>query len=427
MEATALAASPPRKEDTVSAIDSRDDVVAFVVGSGQQTMYFSKSALMRHTPFFRAYFTEHAAQAAETGGTECGGTIVVLRHVRPRSAEAALRLCHSAHHADDKLFWSLQRECEKADAAHQPEALRTVLSLYSACVTFELHAHAQTISASVASVVAADTVYDVLKTCARYTTTLLPETQRAVGLDVLLAACNAFVRAPGAQQGERRWRRLFKQNPGLSERVAAASAAPAASTAVAAVSSAHGEGKAIAAEGSSPSPPRRALLPPRKDAAVTDASAIAIPKSTAPLPDVFAEHLRQTEDLALTAQWRCRTMAAEVTALREDCAALKSAAQRDEAVAAELTLYLGEVRVYLQALRRGEADMQRLCSAAAALCTAASLPTSASTLHELRYNIQHASALTAERKAAVDELIAVEQDALCELDAELARLRGAMG
>ncbi|KAG5481116.1 hypothetical protein LSCM1_06797 [Leishmania martiniquensis] len=415
----APAARASHKEDTASANDSDDDAVAFVIGDGQHTMYFSRSALMRHTPFFCAYFTERTAHAAAAGGGGCGGAIVMLRHVQPRSAEAALRLCHSAHHADDELFWSLQRECETADAALQPEKLRAVLSLYSACVTFELHAHAKAVSATVANIVTAHTVYDVLKTCARYTTTLLPETQRAAGLDMLLAACHAFVRVPAAWQSERRWRRLLRRYPELLERVAAAHAATAASAAASTVSSAHGESSTIPVAGFSPPSLRRVLLSPQKDAAATAVSATAVPQSAAPLPDVFAEHLRQTEDLALAAQWRYRTMAAEVAALRESCTALENTARRDEAAAAELALYLGEVRVYVQALRSAEAEAQQLCAAAAA----PSLPTSPATLHELRCNIQCASARAAERKAAVDELIVVEQDALCELDAELARLR----
>ncbi|AYU78083.1 BTB/POZ domain containing protein, putative [Leishmania donovani] len=409
--------SVSRTADTASDVDNGDDVVAFVVGDGQHKLYFSKRALMRHAPFFRAYFTEHAAEVAAASGGGSGATTVVLRHVKPRSAEAALRLCHSAHHSDDGLFWLLQRECEKADEAHKPEALQAVLSLYAACVKFELYEHAKAASATAAGAVTAHTVYDVLKTCARYATTLLPETRRAVGLDVLLAACYAFMRTSGAWQGERRWRRLYEQYPELSEIVAAASAATA-------TSSAHGESSASAAAGGSPSPLRRVLLSPQKDPATAGSSATVMPESAAPLPDVFAGHLRQTEGLALAAQWRCRTMSAEVTALRESCAALEVTAHRDEAAAAEVALYLGEVRVYVQALGCAEAEMQQLCAAAATMCAApSSSAAAASTLHELRHALQRASAWAAERKAAVDELLAMEQDAVCELDAELARLR----
>ncbi|CAJ1015162.1 putative BTB/POZ domain containing protein [Leishmania shawi] len=414
-----LATSVSPKAGRSSAIDDCDDVVAFVVDDGQHTLYFSKRALMNHTPFFRAYFTEHATASAG----ESSSNTIVLRYVNPRSAEAALHLCHSANHADDELFLSLLRECEGADAARQPEALLAVLSLYAACVKFELHAHARAASATAARAVTKRTVYDALKTCARYATTLSPETQRAVGLDALLAACHAFVRVPGACQGERRWRRLYAQYPQLAEMVAAARAASAASAAAPSTFTAHGESSAIASAGNTPSQ-RRTLLSPRKEQDTIEESAVMIPQSAALLPDVFTGHLRQTEGLALAAQWRCRAMSAEVAALRESWAALESTTRRDEAAATEATLYLGEVRVYLQALRRAEAEVQRLCDAAAATCAAPSLPTSASTLHELRYTLQHASEWAAERKAHIDELLAIEQGAVRELDAELAQLRG---
>ncbi|CBZ25660.1 hypothetical protein, unknown function [Leishmania mexicana MHOM/GT/2001/U1103] len=406
--------------DAASVVDNGDDVVTFVVGNGQHTLYFSKRALMSHAPFFREYFTEHAAEATAASGGGSGGTTVVLKHVKPRCAEAALRLCQSANHSDDGLFWSLQQECERADAAHKPEALRAVLSLYAACVKFELHEHAKAASATAAGAVTAHTVYDVLKTCARYATTLLPETRRGVGLDELLAACYAFVRTPGAWQSERRWRRLYEQYPELFEIVAAASAATT-------TSSAHGEGSAIAAAGALPSPLRRVLLSPQKEPATPGSSATAMPESAASLPDVFAGHLRRTESLALAAQWRCRAMSAEVAALRENCAALEATAQRDEAAAAEVALYLGEVHVYVQALRRAEAEVQQLCAAAATVCAApSSSAAAASTLHELRYALQRASAWAAERKATIDGLLAKEQDTVCKLDAELARLRAVM-
>ncbi|GET87871.1 hypothetical protein, unknown function [Leishmania tarentolae] len=413
---SALDASASPAADTNSAVDRGDDIVAFVVGDDRHMLYFSKSALMRHTPFFRAYFTENASKAATTSGGGSGGTTVMLRHVKPLSAEAVLRLCHSAHHSDDELFWSLQRECQKADAAHKPEALRAALSLYAACVKFELHEHAKAASGTVAGAVTENTVYDVLKTCARYATALLPEARQAVGLDAVLAACSAFVQIRGSGHGGRRWHRLYEQYPTLSEILAAASVASTKSNA-------HGESSAIAAAGDSPPPLRRVLLSPQKDLSTTAPSATAMPRSHAPLPDVFASYLRQTEGLALAAQWRCRAMSAEVTALRESCAALEATAQRDEAAAVEATLYLSEVRVYMQALRQAEVELQQLCAAAAVTCGASSSAADVSTLHELRHTLQRASAFATERKAAIDELLAMEKDAVDALDVELARLR----
>ncbi|KAG5507685.1 hypothetical protein JKF63_06634 [Porcisia hertigi] len=349
--------------------------------------------------------------------------------MNPLSAEAALRLCHSAYHADDNIFWSLLRGCENADEPHKPAALRAVLSLFAACVKSELYAHAKAASATAAGAVTVHTFYSALKVCARCAATLPSETRRLIGLDALLATCFDFVRTPGAWQGTRRWRRLHDRYPELTEMLATAK------TASATTSSPNGEGSTDGAANDPPSPLRHVLLSPKKESATTTGAATALvtTKSAVPVPDAFAEHLRQTERVALAAQWWWRTISTEVTSLRERCAALKASAQRDEAAAEALTLYLAEVSAYVQALRCAGVEVQRVYATAASTCSAPSslppstpaslFPTAASTAHELRSILRCALSLALAQRSAVDDLLSLEQDAVHKLDVELARLR----
>lgn len=419
--ASELSSSAPRDEE---------DAVAFVVGDAARTLYFSRRALVQHTPFFRRYFIEHAAEAAELV-KQAGGTTVVLKHVQPRSAEAALRLCQSAAHADDHLFWQLQRECTEAlETQQRAGALQTVLSLYATCVKFELYGHARAASATVVEAVAEETVYDAVKTCARYVTSLPPETRRGIGLDALLRACAGLAPPPATwRSASRRWRRLAEQYPELPEALAAAAAATASSRVAPRSTAARLQ---LLEQ-------RRALLSPQEEAAAAEGasaatSASALPASAsqlvpgegpaAPLPGVFAGHLVQTEQLALAARRRWRVMTEEVAALRAECARLSADAALDEAASAETAAYLGDLRVYVQALRAAEADMRSVCAAVAALpsMSADASLTTAATLHELRHTLQCTAAEASAQRTTVEEELRQEQDAVDELTAEVARL-----
>ncbi|KPA78646.1 hypothetical protein ABB37_06246 [Leptomonas pyrrhocoris] len=396
-----------------ASCEEADDIVSFVVEDGAHTLYFSKRRLMRHTPFFKAYFTAHAA-ASNSDAVGINNNTVVLKHVTGAAAEAALRLCHSNQHGDDGPFWALQTACTEAtttSAVQRRDALRHLLSLYEACVKFELLRHAHVVGDALAAAVTTATVLDVLKTCARYTSALPLGVRAKIGLRGVLAACRACLPSAWAcNRDEKRWRRLCSQYPELPAmlEVEAAAATAEQSTDTAVV-----ERSGL----------RQALLSPQRDGAVK-----ATIESTAdhrggsnetvrsPLEDVFAHHLRQTEALALEAQIRRREMEADVAALRAGGAALRDRVREDEDAAAESTRYLSDARVYVQALCAAETDMRALRTA---------LVPASSAMHALRHELERAAERAEERRSAVDELLAAEEDALRDLDDELAKLRSA--
>jgi hypothetical protein len=422
-----------------------DDVVSFVVGDGTHTLYFSKQRLIQYTPFFKAYFTAHAAAligvSSEFKNTSNNGNMVVLKHVTAAAAEAALRLCHSRHHDDDEAFWTLQRAC--ATAPQRRGALRDVLSLYETCVKFELHRHAHAVAKTVETAVTPITVLDVLRTCARYTSALPKDIRLKIGLQSLLAACRPCIPAAWTcDHDERRWRRLCAAYPELPAMLEAA-AAVAVNDDAAVKHDASGDGR-----GGIP----RHLLSPLIDYAVPEPngsgndvapqsdrqrkhhhhrhqhqeqqqSSAAVVTTETTLEDVFMHHLQQTEALALAAQRRRSAIEADVVALRACGAALRARVSEDEAAAAASTRYLADTRVYVQALRAAGEDMRALCTTlVAAPADAATLPAT-SALHALRHQLERATELAVERRSSVDELLAVEEEALRRLDDELAELQ----
>lgn len=405
-----------------------DDVVSFVVQDGTHTLCFSKRRLMRHSPFFRVYFTVHATatslestDATAAPNSQVNSGTVVLKHVRAAAAEAALRLCHSRRHSDDSAFWGLLEACKGAGASPvEPRraALREALSLYEACVKFELHRHAHAVGDAVAAAVTAATVLDVLRTCARYISALPMEVRAAIGLRTVLAACRRCIPASWEHKGdERRWRRLCAQYPELPAMLTSAAAG-------------NDNGKCAV-------PP--ILLSPQRDddasprsghldaanttAPPTAAATVAVASVDTPLAEVFTHHLQHTEELALAAQRRRRAVEADVVALRASGAALRARVLEDEAATAASTRYLGDARVYVQALRAAEGDMRALCTALVPVGSDAS-SSSTMALHALRHDLERAAELAAEKRGTVDDLLAVEEEALRHLDDELAKLRG---
>ncbi|KPI82931.1 hypothetical protein ABL78_8051 [Leptomonas seymouri] len=412
--------SPPNTHHDDSG-GEEDDVLRFVVEDGTRTLYFSKQRLMQHTPFFKTYFTVHTT--AMGGSTRSSNrNTVVLKHVTGAAAEAALRLCHSRQQSDDGLFLELQAAFAKAETADQRrEALRHLLSLYEACVKFEQLRHARMVGHAVAAAVTVATVLDVLKTCARYTCALPQEVREKIGLRPLLAACWPCIPAAWTcSRDDRRWRRLCAQCPELPAMLEAA-AAGSEKTDVIVV-----ERRGVP----------HLLLSPQRDEVVNgvngltsdlrDSSDMIVLKaqSTAPSPaaaleDVFTHHLQQTEELALAAQRRRRAMEIDVAALRADNAALHARVHEDEATAAASTRYLGNARVYVQALRAAESDMRALCAVLALVHDTS--PTS--TMHVLRHELHRVAEHALKKRNSIDELIALEGDALSRLDKELADMR----